>query len=158
MPNDSPQDQRDRPDDRVMQGVIPYLSLAGKAGAAADFYMKVFSAKDIGRVPMKAKPGQFMHLQLEINGSALMLSDQTDETPRSSSPMTHGHLQLVLPNGRAWFDRAVNAGCEVVTPFGRQPWGESRQTWGDEWGMVRDPFDILWVVLTPDPALWEKAG
>ena len=34
--NDIPTDQRYRPEDRVMQGVIPYLCLAGKSGAAAD--------------------------------------------------------------------------------------------------------------------------
>ncbi len=48
--NDVPQDQRYRPEDRIMQGVIPYLSLGGKAGEAADFYMKAFAAKDIGRM------------------------------------------------------------------------------------------------------------
>ena len=71
---DSPQDRRYRPEDRIMQGVIPYLSLAGQA---------------------------------------------------------------------------VTAGCTVAVDYGRQPWG-------DDWGMVKDPFGILWAVLTPDPALWDR--
>jgi PhnB protein len=158
MDDDIPADQRYRSDDRIMQGVIPYLSLTGKAGEAADFYAEAFAAKDIGRVPIKDKPGQFIHLQIEISGGALMLSDHTDGAPRSGPPLTYGHLQLVVPNGQQCFDRAVSAGCEVVAPFGRQPWSEGGQTWGDDWGMVRDPFGILWVVLTPNPALLAKGA
>jgi PhnB protein len=146
--NDAPQDRRYRPADRIMQGVIPYLSLAGKAGEAADFYAKAFAAKDIGRMLFPDQPG-FMHLQVEINGGALMLTDHVDERSETGTPLRRGHLQLVVPDGRAWFDRAMSAGCEAVMPFERQPWG-------DDWGMVRDPFGILWAVLTPNPALWDR--
>ncbi|NJM83457.1 MAG: glyoxalase/bleomycin resistance/extradiol dioxygenase family protein [Tabrizicola sp.] len=146
--DDIPHDRRYRPEDRIMQGVIPYLSLAGKAGEAADFYVKAFAAKDIGRMPFPDKPG-FMHLQLEINGGALMLTDHVGEGSPEGPPLARGHLQLVVGDGRAWFDRAVAAGCVSVMPFERQPWG-------DDWGMVRDPYGILWAVLTPDPALWDR--
>jgi PhnB protein len=152
MPNDSPQHQRDRPDDRVMQGVIPYLGLPGQCGTAAEFYMKAFAAKDIGRMPMEGKPGQYMHLQLEINGGALMLTDMTEmsDPAGGDGPIPRGHLQLVVPDGQAWWDRAVAAGCTVVAPY-------ERQFWGDTWGLLSDPFGLKWAVLTPDPALWEKA-
>ena len=148
--NDSPADQRYRPEDRIMQGVIPYLSLAGKAGEAADFYEKAFAAKDIGRMPFPDRPG-FMHLQVEINGGALMLTDHVGDGSPDGPPLARGHLQLVVGDGRAWFDRAVAAGCASVVPYARQPWG-------DDWGMVKDPFGILWAVLTPDPALWDKGA
>lgn len=146
--DDIPQDRRYRPEDRIMQGVIPYLSLAGKAGEAADFYVKAFAAEDIGRMPFPDQPG-YMHLQVEINGGALMLTDHIDEQSEAGTPLRRGHLQLVVPDGKAWFDRAVTAGCTVVVPYGRQPWG-------DDWGMVKDPFGILWAVLTPNPALWDN--
>lgn len=152
MPDDIPHDQRYRPDDRVMKGVIPYIGLAGRCGEAADFFAKAFAAKDIGRMPMEDKPGHFMHLQLEINGGAFMLTDHTmSSVEPGESPMPHGHLQLVVPDGQVWWDRAVAAGCTVVAPF-------ERQFWGDDWGLLRDPFGINWAVLTPDPALWDKAG
>jgi PhnB protein len=148
MPDDASQDRRYRPEHRIMQGVIPYLSLAGKAGEAADFYEKAFAAKDIGRMPFPDKPG-YMHLQVEINGGALMLTDHSESACDPETPMLRGHLQLVVGDGRDWFDRAVAAGCASVMAYDRQPWG-------DDFGMVRDPFGIMWAVLTPNPALWDQ--
>jgi PhnB protein len=153
MPNDTPDDQRYRPEDRVMQGVIPYLALPGQAGAAADFYIRAFGARDIGRMPFDDRPGQFMHVQVEINGGALMLTDNDmmSSAVGGTDPIPRGHLQLVVPDGQAWWDRAVAAGCAVLAPF-------ERQFWGDTWGLLADPFGLKWAVLTPDPALWDKGA
>ncbi len=148
--DDIQQDNRYRPDDRIMQGVIPYIGLYGKAGAAADFYIKAFGARDIGRMPTEGKPGRYMHIQVEINGGALMLSDHSDDDHASADPLPKGHLQLVVPDGQAWWDRAIAAGCTAVAPY-------ERQFWGDTWGLLSDPFGLKWAVLTPDPALSEKA-
>jgi PhnB protein len=150
MPDDIPADQRYRPADRIMQGVIPYICLAGQSGAAADFYIRAFGAKDIGRMPMDDTPGQFMHLQLEINGGAFMLTDHTMSSVQpGEAPMPHGHLQLIVPDAQAWWERAVAAGCTIIAPL-------ERQFWGDTWGLLADPFGLKWAVLTPDPALWDK--
>lgn len=148
--NDIPADQRYRPDDRIMQGVIPYFAMPGKAGAAADFYGRAFGAKDIGRMPYEDKTG-YMHVQIEINGGALMLTDEAgmSSVDATGNPMPQGHLQLVVPDGQVWWDRAIAAGCTVVRPF-------ERQFWGDTWGLLSDPFGMKWAVLTPDPALWDK--
>lgn len=151
MPDDSSTpDTAYRPDERVMQGVIPYLAMRGRAGAAADFYIHAFAAKDLGRmghdsVPgMPGEPGKLLHAQLEINGGALMLTDHTGPGESDQGPILRGHLQLVVGDGRAWFDRAVAAGCTVRMPFEAQPWG-------DDWGLLEDPFGIQWAVLTPGP-------
>jgi PhnB protein len=138
----------ERPDARVMRGVIPYLSLDGRAGEAADFYARAFDAKDLGRMPDPGRPGRLMHVQVEINGGALMMTDHRSEDGPGGSALSHGHLQLVVEDGKAWWDRAVGAGCQVLMPYERQPWG-------DDWGLLADPFGIRWAILEPGP---EQAG
>jgi PhnB protein len=140
------QDQtpQQRPEASVMKGVIPYLAMGGKAGAAADFYGRAFAAKDLGRMPLEGAEGQFMHVQVEINGGALMMTDHSMSSATDAPPMASGHLQLVVGDGQAWFDRAVAARCAVLEPF-------RRQFWGDDWGLLQDPFGIKWAVLTPGP-------
>jgi PhnB protein len=144
MPKD---DRFAGPTEQVMQGVIPYLAMPGTAGAAADFYIRAFGATDMGRMPMEDTPGQFMHVQVSINGGALMLTDHGMDQPRAPGPpIQNGHLQLVVANGQAWWDRAINAGCRVIAPY-------ERQFWGDDWGLLADPFDIHWAILqTPEGA------
>ncbi len=124
---------------RVMQGVIPYLSVDG-ADKAIEFYAKAFGAKDLGT--MRTEDGKHvMHCQLEINGGALMLSDaavmEGKQVPSDSYTM-----QLVVSEGDMWWNRAVDAGCVVEIPF-------EMQFWGDRWGKLRDPFDISWALLEP---------
>lgn len=133
-----------RPDDSVMKGVIPYLVIPEKAGAAADFYIKAFGGKDLGRMPMENTANQFMHIQIEVNGGALMLTDYADVGVgnKGDAPMPRGHLQLVLADGQAWWDRAVAAGCTVIAPY-------ERQFWGDNWGLLLDPFGIRWAIMQP---------
>jgi PhnB protein len=140
-----------RPDDRLMQGVIPYLVLDGRSGEAADFYVRAFAARDIGRMPMEDRPGHYMHVQVAVNGGALMMTDHMDPggSGRQGTPLARGHLQLVVPDGQVWWDRAIAAGCTAVAPF-------ERQSWGDDWGLLVDPFGIHWAVLTPGAAMWEQ--
>lgn len=134
-----------RPDPAMMRGVIPYLNLDGGAGKAADFYVRAFGAKDLGRMPAEGEPGRFMHVQMEVNGGAVMMTDcgapgeTGDRSPRGF------HLQLVVADGDAWWRRAVEAGCEVVMPF-------ERMFWGDRWGLLRDPFGLEWAIDEPAAA------
>lgn len=98
MPDDYPADRRHRPEDRIMQGAVAHFAMPGKAVDAADTYGEAFGAKDIGRMPCPDKPG-VMHVQVGINGGALML---TDEGARSSidatgNPMPQDLRRLVVP-------------------------------------------------------------
>ena len=79
-----------------------------------------------------------MHAQMSINGGMLMLTDHMGD---GLAPSTHfGHLQLVVADGRSWWDRAVAAGCRVVAPY-------ERQFWDDDWGLLEDPFGVKWAIL-----------
>lgn len=131
-----------------MQGVIPYLTMAGRAAAACDFYARAFGAADLGRMPMPEGAPGLMHAQLLINGGCLMMTDQ-DSTTGGAGDGTpavtrFGHLQLVVDDGLRWWDRAVTAGCTVLAPY-------ERQFWGDDWGLLEDPFGIRWAILQPGP-------
>jgi PhnB protein len=130
-----------RPDAAVMRGVIPYVGLHGRAAEAMDFYAAAFGATDIGRMPDAENPARLMHGQLEINGGALMLTDMGCQDGAESG-VASMHMQLVVGDGRAWWNRALAAGCTVEMPY-------ERQFWGDDWGMLGDPFGIRWAVLQP---------
>ena len=125
----------------ILRGPIAYLNLDGRAGEAAEFYTRAFGASDMGRFPDKENPGQFMHVQLEINGGALMMTDCRGPGEAPAEPQGFS-LTLVVDDGEAWWSRALAAGCTVVMPF-------ERQFWGDRWGMVRDPFGINWGIDEP---------
>ena len=132
-------------DPAVMNGVIPYMTMAGRTAEACDFYARAFGAKDLGRMPFPdGKPG-LIHAQVEINRGALMMTDHSgcaDGSDRAAQRGDFGHLQLVVADGHAWWDRAVAAGCKVLAPY-------ERQFWGDDWGLLEDPFGLKWAVLQP---------
>lgn len=130
------------PDPAVMKGVIPYLGMDGRAAEAAEFYVRAFGARDIGRFPDQDNPGRFMHVQVEINGGCVMMTDCRDPSAKESPKPQGMHLQLIVADGDKWWARAVEAGCTVTVPF-------ERQFWGDRWGMLRDPFGIDWSVGEP---------
>ncbi|WP_246156602.1 SRPBCC domain-containing protein [Aquicoccus porphyridii] len=131
-----------RPTASEMRGVIPYIGFDGRANEAADFYATAFGATDLGRMPNPDDPTRLMHAQVGINGGALMMTDHGGEDGAESKPLNRAHMQLVVDDGRMWWDRAVAAGCTALVPY-------ERQFWGDDWGMLEDPFGVRWAVLQP---------
>jgi PhnB protein len=130
------------PNAALMSGVIPYLAMAGRAAEACDFYARAFAATELGRMPMPDGAPGLMHAQVAINSGALMMTDHGMEGPGGGAAPSYGfgHLQLVVADGSAWWDRAVAAGCTVLAPY-------ERQFWGDDWGLLEDPFGIRWAIL-----------
>ncbi|MCC5977590.1 MAG: SRPBCC domain-containing protein [Salinarimonas sp.] len=141
----------DRPTAGNMKGVIPYIGYGGRAGEAADFYVRAFGAQDLGRMPDPERPARMMHAQVAINDGSLMLTDMGCEETVDPGPLGRAHMQLVVDDGKAWWDRAVSAGCRIVKPY-------ERQFWGDDWGLLEDPFEIQWAVLQPGEAALERAA
>lgn len=134
--------EANRADSRIMQGVIPYIGYGGRGNEAVDFYATAFGAKDLGRLPDADRPEHLMHAQVEINGGSLMLTDMGCEGVAAPGPLERAHMQLIVTDGRTWWDRAVAAGCTVVMAY-------ERQFWGDDWGLLQDPFGIQWAILQP---------
>jgi len=124
----------------VTKGVIPYFTVEG-AAEAAEFYKAAFGAVEVRREA--AEDGKrLMHCHLVINGGSIMLCDTFPEHGFDFAETHCFTNQLVLDDGQAWWDRAVAAGCEVVTPF-------QLMFWGDRYGQLKDPFKIRWAINSP---------
>ncbi|MGH2767556.1 MAG: VOC family protein [Actinomycetota bacterium] len=121
--------------------VSPYLCIDG-AGAAIEFYRKVFGAAE--RMRMPAPGGKIGHAELQIGGSVIMLSDEYPEMgmrgPKSigGTPVT---MSLYVEDVDATFDLAVEAGAKALRPV-------EDQFYGDRSGQFEDPFGHRWSVAT----------
>jgi len=127
---------------KALGGLTPYLAIDG-ATKAAEFYRKAFGAEQVFGVPPDEQ-GRTMHIHLYINGSSLMLGDFYPEHGHAAKPVQACTMQLHLDEGAIdqWWQRAVDAGCEITTPL-------QVMFWGDRWGALRDPFGVDWAMNAP---------
>ncbi|MBP2159958.1 MULTISPECIES: glyoxalase/bleomycin resistance/extradiol dioxygenase family protein [Asticcacaulis] len=129
--------------DDLYRGVIPYLNVIG-AAEAADFYKKAFAAEEITRMP--ADDGKrLMHCHLKIHDGSLMLSDVFPEWGYDHQPSHSFTMMLVVEEADPWWERAVAAGCEVISEL-------KVEFWGDRFGTLRDPYGVMWGVNEPAKA------
>jgi PhnB protein len=135
-------DQQFPPMPPAGSGLVPYLEVGG-ALKAAEFYKKAFGAEQAFAVPPDEN-GRTMHVHLYVNNSSLMLSDAYPEHGHPHEPAAGYTLQLILKPDEidSWWQRAVDAGCEVVVPL-------DVMFWGDRWGNLRDPFGVSWAMNAP---------
>lgn len=126
-------------------GMNPYLQVDG-ALKAAEFYQKAFDAEQVFAVPPDEQ-GRTMHVHLYVNGSSLMLGDAYPEHGHPHEPAQGYVLQLHVAADEieTWWQRAIDAGCEVTVPL-------QDMFWGDRWGQVRDPFGVVWAFNAPKSA------
>lgn len=126
----------------VKGGLCPYLQVDG-ALKAADFYKTAFGAELAHAVPPDEQ-GRTMHVHLYVNGSSLMLNDAYPEYGHAHQPAAGYVLQLHLQPDTidAWWQRAIDAGCEVLMPL-------DVMFWGDRWGSLKDPFGVSWAMNAP---------
>lgn len=136
--NAAPQAASPRPE--VLGGPVPYLMVEG-ALRASELYQRAFGATEVGHIPPDDQ-GRTMHVHLYVNGGSLMLTDPYPEHACGFKPHQGYSLHLQVDDVQAWWDRAVAAGLEVVTPL-------QVMFWGDRWGQVRDPFGVVWSMGAP---------
>jgi PhnB protein len=123
------------PQVETKSGVVAYLAIDG-ALKAAELYKKAFGAELAFAHPADEQ-GRTMHVHLYINGASVMLGDFYPEHGHAKAAPAAFTMQLIVDDCQAWFDRAVAAGCEVLTP-------PQKMFWGDTWGQVLDPFGVTW--------------
>jgi PhnB protein len=132
----------------------PYLTFPGNARDAMEYYrgvlggtltMQTFAEGGMAQDPADAD--KIMHAQLETDsGFTLMGSDEASGQP--ASPMSGVQVSLSGDAGTdaelsGYYDRLAESGT-VVEPLETAPWG-------DKFGMVTDPYGVLWMVNIAGP-------
>lgn len=124
--------------------------------AALNFYEEHFGATDIQRVggdhEMFANmPEEYqvdadftMNASFNILGETFYCSDtwKNKKIDNSGAIVTFtfdGSNEAEKEKAKAFFDKAVEAGCEVTMPLGKTEWS-------DFYGMFNDPFGVTWMV------------
>jgi len=120
------------------------------AAAAIDFYKRVFGAKELFRLTEPS--GRIGHVELDFNGTTLMLADEFPEYGLRGPKAIGGTgvtLHLHADNADAIIARAVEAGGKLE----RAP---EDQFYGERSGSFFDPFGHRWNIghsieaLTPE--------
>lgn len=133
---------------KELQGkIVPHLVVEG-GKAACDFYAKAFGAETLFQ--HEAEDGKrLMHASLNINGATVMLHDHFEEfgdaggmKPPSQVNLPSVTIHIEVDDADKWWDRAVEAGCEIVFPL-------DNQFWGARYGKLRDPFGHIWSIGGP---------
>lgn len=124
----------------------PYISFAGNARQAMEFYRGVFGGElalsTFAEFGAPAGPGsdQIMHGQLDTgSGFTLMASD----TPPGMEHKPGNNISVSLSGDdgaelRGYWEKLSAAGT-VTMPL-------EKQMWGDDFGMCVDQFGIAWLV------------
>jgi len=131
----------------------PYISFAGNARQAMEFYQSVFGGdlmvSTFGEYGQSDQPfaDQVMHSQLETDiGFTLMASD----TPPGMKSVTAGNNIVVSLSGD---DEELRDYWEKLARTGTVSMPLEKQVWGDEYGAVTDQFGIDWMVNISHPQM-----
>ncbi len=122
--------------------VSPYLVVKDPDKAMA-FYSKAFGAEpgDVMRMPGS---DAVMHAEVRIGNSTVMLTGENPQWEMKSAETLGGSpvsMHLYVADVDKAFQRALDAGCEVVAPL-------MDVFWGDRFGKLKDPFGIQWGMAT----------
>jgi PhnB protein len=129
----------------VTSRLNPYIGFDGNARQAMEFYRDVFGgelALNTFGESGAAAPGdedKIMHAMLETSsGFTLMGSDAPSGMPRDEGSRIQISLSGDDATLRDYFQK-LSQGGSVTMPL-------EKQMWGDEFGMLVDPFGVQWMV------------
>lgn len=110
--------------------VTTRLSLVD-APAALDFYIAAFDATEIGE-RFHLPDGSMVHAELQIGDAVVMVGEADGEPTRSL-------LATYWEDADAAWQRAIEAGAEIIHPL-------DDQFYGDRAGRLGDPFGQQWTI------------
>ncbi|WP_415644177.1 VOC family protein [Sphingomonas antarctica] len=118
--------------------VVPYISLAGRAGEAIEFWGRAFVAE---KIMAFEEDGRLRHAEVRINGGPVYLTDFHPDPAHVFQPTRSIAMHLAVPDGGAWMERGQAAGCRIMTPWQQLPFGG--------FGRLVDPFGVVWSIASP---------
>lgn len=101
---------------------------------AVAFYKRVFEAEEILRLNLP--DGTVAHCELRFGDSRVNLGEAMEGWPEQALL-----AQIFVADSDAVFERAVQAGAEVIMPV-------TDMFFGSREGRVRDPFGNTWTIAT----------
>ena len=134
-----------------LRTVTPRLIVRDGVGAI-DFYRQAFGAEPLGD-RFTGPNGELIHAEIRIGDSVVMITEDAVDGPARSPDHMGGMVSCVMSlyweNVDAAWERAVQAGAEVIFPL-------DDQFYGERGGRLRDPFGQQWMMsqhiedLSPD--------
>jgi PhnB protein len=122
--------------------ITPHI-VVRDAAEPAEWYVRALAAEELSRVPLP--DGKLLSVELRFGDSTVMLADEFRELD-VLSPQTIGGTAVVLhlstDDVDALWQRALEAGAEVLHPL-------ADQFWGNRQGQIADPFGHRWNLAQP---------
>jgi PhnB protein len=141
MPSDA--SSRPTPIPEHLHTVTPRLVVPDGA-AAIDFYVRAFGGRELGERFLDPD-GRVIHAEVQIGDSVVMIThEDADSAPNAQSPRSSGGsvtaiLATYWEDVDAAWERAVDAGAEVIYQL-------EDHFYGERGGRVRDPFGHQWML------------
>ena len=111
------------------QTIMPYVMVKG-AQKFYDFTTAVFNAEETIR-KFREDGKTVMHSEIRINGGTIMFCEATEEWKEQTA-----NLFIYVEDADATFQKAVDAGAEVIMPLMDQDYGRTcgvKDTVGNTW-------------------------
>ena len=134
--------------------VTPYLSFDGRCEEAAEFYKKALGAQVVMAMRFKESPDatsmppgteeKIMHMALQVGDTTLFMSDGHC-TGNAKFEGISLALRLASDDEAQRKFAALSEGGQVQMPL-------TKTFFASQFGMVLDPFGVLWMVITEHSA------
>ncbi len=135
----------------AIQQLNPYLSFAGQAEEAIEFYKAALGAEVLsvmrhGDVPgMRPSPEfapKIIHSELKLGGGILMLCDVPPQLQSAPGGLVSISLRFENLAELTKSYEALSAGGSITCPL-------MDAFWGEKFGAVTDRFGVSWLLVSP---------
>lgn len=129
----------------------PYIAFPGNAAEAFPYYAELFGGElmlmkyedmpSMDGMPFTPPPGAVAHCVLTAPGLTLSGGDAMGEDMPGLESEVYSFLLTfdTVEEARAFIEKIVDGGGEILMPFEPAPWG-------DTYGQVKDRFGVKWDV------------